>query len=300
MNIYNQITSNKWRTWLIMILFVVFITTLGYIFGKASGYGLSFAGFALIIAGFMSWGSYYFSDQLVIATSGAHPLKKSDDPELFHLVENLAIGDGLPMPKIYMMEESAPNAFATGRDPKHGVVVVTRGLREMMTKSELEGVLAHELSHVKNFDTRLMGVVAILVGFVAILADMFMRSMWWGGFRRDNDREDNQVQALFIILGIIFAILSPIIATLIQLAISRKREFLADASAALLTRYPEGLANALEKLARDKRPTLGATNATAHLFIENPFEGKSAKTWFAGLFDTHPPIEERIKILRSM
>lgn len=300
MNIYSQISANKWRTWLIMILFVVFITTLGFIFGKASGYGLSFAGFALILAGLMSFGSYYFSDKLVIATSGAHPLKKSDDPELFHIVENLAIGDGLPMPKIYMMEEQAPNAFATGRDPKHGVVVVTRGLRNMMTKAELEGVLAHEMSHVKNFDTRLMGIVAILVGFVAILADMFMRSMWWGGLRRDNDREDNQIQAIFIILGIIFAILSPIIATLIQLAISRKREFLADASAALLTRYPEGLASALEKLEKDHRPTLGATNATAHLFIENPFEGKSAKTWFAGLFDTHPPIEERIKILRSM
>lgn len=300
MNIYSQISANKWRTWLIMILFVVFITTLGFIFGKASGYGLSFAGFALIFAGLMSFGGYYFSDKLVIATSGAHPLKKSDDPELFHIVENLAIGDGLPMPKIYMMEEQAPNAFATGRDPKHGVVVVTRGLRNMMTKAELEGVLAHEMSHVKNFDTRLMGIVAILVGFVAILADMFMRSMWWGGLRRDNDREDNQIQAIFIILGIIFAILSPIIATLIQLAISRKREFLADASAALLTRYPEGLASALEKLEKDHRPTLGATNATAHLFIENPFEGKSAKTWFAGLFDTHPPIEERIKILRSM
>ncbi|HEX7042963.1 MAG TPA: M48 family metalloprotease [Patescibacteria group bacterium] len=300
MNIYSQISSNKWRTWFIMALFMIFITTLGFVYGKATGFGLSYAGIALILAGIMSFGSYYFSDQLVIATSGAHPLKKSDDPELFHIVENLAIGDGLPMPKIYMMEEQAPNAFATGRDPKHGVVVVTRGLREMMNKAELEGVLAHEMSHVKNFDTRLMGVVAILVGFVAILADMFMRSMWWGGMRRDNDREGGQIQSLFLILGIIFAILSPIVATLIQLAVSRKREYLADASAALLTRYPEGLASALEKLKKDNRPTLGATNATAHLFIENPFEGKSARTWFAGLFDTHPPIEERIRILRSM
>ncbi len=300
MNIYSQISSNKWRTWVIVVLFIIFITAIGYVFGKATGYGLSFAGIALILAGIMSWGSYYFSDQLVIATSGAHPLKKSDDPELFHVVENLAIGDGLPMPKIYMMEEDAPNAFATGRDPKHGVVVVTRGLREMMTRSELEGVLAHELSHVKNFDTRLMGIVAILVGFVAILADMFLRNLWWGGFKRDNDREDNQLQMIFLVVGIVLAILSPIIATLIQLAISRKREFLADASAALLTRYPEGLASALEKLAKDKEPTLGATNATAHLFITNPFEGKSVRTWFAGLFDTHPPLTERIKILRSM
>lgn len=300
MNIYSQISSNKWRTWLIIALFVLFITTLGFVFGKATGYGLSFAGIALIIAGIMSFGSYYFSDQLVLASVNAQPVSKREDPELYNIVENLAIGDGIPMPKVYMMDEDAPNAFATGRDPKHGIVVVTRGLREMMNKSELEGVLAHELSHVKNFDTRLMGIVAILVGFVAILADMFLRSLWWGGSRRDDNRDNGNAQMIFLILGIIFAILSPIAATLIQLAISRKREFLADASGALLTRYPEGLANALDKLRKDDRPTLGATNATAHLFISNPFEGKSAKTWFAGLFDTHPPLEERIKILRSM
>lgn len=300
MNIYNQITSNKWKTWLIVVLFIIFITTIGYVFGKATGYGLSYAGIALILAGIMSFGSYYFSDQLVLATSGAKPLSKKQDPQLYDIVENLSIGDGVPMPKIYFMDEDAPNAFATGRDPKHAVVVVTKGLREMMTKAELEGVLAHELSHVKNYDTRLMGIVAILVGFVAILADMFMRSLWWGGLRRDNDRNDSQIQTIFLILGIIFAILSPIVATLIQLAVSRKREFLADASGVLLTRYPEGLTSALEKLAKDKRPTLGATNATAHLFIENPFGGKSGGAWFAKLFDTHPPIEERIKILRSM
>ena len=282
-----------------MVLFILFITTLGFVYGKATGYGLSYAGIALILAGLMSWGSYYFSDKLVLATSGAHPIEKKDDPELFHIVENLSIGDGLPTPKIYMMDEDAPNAFATGRDPKHAVVVVTRGIRQMMTKSELEGVLAHELSHVKNFDTRLMGIVAILVGFVAILADMFMRSMWWGGARRD-DRDSGNLGAIFLIIGIVFAILSPLIATLIQLAVSRKREYLADASAALLTRYPEGLANALEKLAKDTRPTLHATNATAHLFIENPFGGKSSKAWFASLFDTHPPIEDRIRVLRSM
>ncbi len=299
MNIYSQISANKWRTWLIMFLFILFITTLGYIFGKASGYGLSFVGIALIFSGIMSIGSYYFSDSLVLATSGAKQIQEKDDPELFHIVENLAIGDGLPMPRVYIMDDDGPNAFATGRDPKHGVVVVTRALRQMMNKSELEGVLAHELSHVKNFDTRLMGIVAILVGSIAILADMFMRSLWWGGSRRD-DRESGNIQGIFLILGIVFAILSPIIATLIQLAVSRKREFLADASGALLTRYPEGLADALEKLAKDTRPTLHATNATAHLFIENPFGRKSSKAWFAGLFDTHPPIEERIKILRSM
>lgn len=300
MNIYNQIASNRWRTWFIMFFFVVFITTIGYVFGKATGYGVSFVGIAFILSGIMTIGSYYFSDTLVLATTGARLLKKSDDPELFHIVENLSIGDGVPMPKIYMMNEEAPNAFATGRDPKHAVVCVTRGLREMMNKAELEGVLAHELSHVKNYDTRLMGVVAILVGSVAILADMFLRSLWWGGTRRDNDREGGNAQAIFLILGLIFAILSPIAATLIQLAVSRKREYLADASGVLLTRYPEGLASALEKLSKDHRPTLGATNATAHLFIENPFDNKSNKAWFAGLFDTHPPIQERIRILRSM
>lgn len=300
MNIYNQISSNKWRTWLIMAIFILLITTVGYVFGKATGYGLSFVGFALVLSGLISFGSYYWSDKLVLATSGAKPISKKQDPELYDIVENLAIGDGIPMPKIYMIQDSGPNAFATGRDPKHAVVCVTTSLREMMNKAELEGVLAHELSHVKNYDTRLMGIVAILVGFIAILADLFMRNLWWGGLRRDNDRDSGQLQTLFIFLGIIFAILSPIVATLIQLAVSRKREYLADASGVLLTRYPEGLASALEKLEKDKRPTLHATNATAHLFIENPFGGKSAKTWFAGLFDTHPPIEERIKILRSM
>ncbi|HSD98418.1 MAG TPA: M48 family metallopeptidase [Patescibacteria group bacterium] len=275
------------------------ITSVGFVFGKATGYGLSYAGIALILAGIISFGSYYYSDKLVLATSGARPLSKKQDPILYDIVENLAIGDGIPMPKIYLMDDSGPNAFATGRDPKHAVIVVTTSLREMMNKAELEGVLAHELSHIKNYDTRLMGIVAILVGFIAILADFFMRSLWWGGGRKD-DRESGQMQSLFIILGIVFAILTPIIATLIQLAVSRKREFLADASGALLTRYPEGLAQALEKLAKDTRPTLHASNATAHLFIENPFGGKSHKTLFAGLFDTHPPIEERIKILRSM
>lgn len=284
-----------------MVLFVVFITTILYVFGKATGYGLSYAGLGLIIAGFTSIGSYYWSDKLVLATSGAEEIKKKDNPTLFHIIENLSLGDGLPMPRVYMVNDPSPNAFATGRDPKHAVVCVTSGLLAKMNKAELEGVIAHELSHVKNFDTRLMGIVAILVGFVAIIADFFMRSLWWGGLRsRDNDREDNGVQGIFLVIGIVFAILSPIIATLIQLAVSRKREFLADASGALLTRYPEGLANALEKIASDSTPVRNASNATAHLYIANPFKGKSAKTWFASLFDTHPPIEERIKILRSM
>lgn len=300
MNIYSQISANKWKTWLIMALFIVFITTIGFVFGKATGYGLSYAVIALIFAGITSFGSYYFSDKLVLASVGATELKEHDDPELYHIVENLAIGDGLPMPKVYMMDTDAPNAFATGRDPKHASLCVTQGLRKRLEKAELEGVIAHEMSHVKDFDIRLMGIVAILVGFVSILANMFMNQLWWGGFSRDNDREGNNIQSIFIIVGIIFAILSPIAATLIQLALSRKREYLADAAGVLLTRYPEGLASALEKIAAYKRPMPQVSNATAQLFIENPLKGPDLGNWLSGLFDTHPPIEDRIRILRSM
>lgn len=283
-----------------MTLFVVFVTTIAFVYGKAIGDPITFTGIALVFAGLTSFGSYYWSDQLVIATTGAKEIQKKDNPELFRIVENLAIGDGLPKPRIFVMDDVSPNAFATGRDPNKGIVCVTTGLLQKLNKVELEGVIAHELSHIKDYDTRLMAIVAILVGFIAILADIFMRQLWWGGFRSRDDRENNNLQVIFLIAGIVLAILSPIIATLIQLAVSRKREFLADASGALLTRYPEGLASALEKISSDPRPLHGATNATAHLFIANPFKGKSAGAWFASLFDTHPPIEERIKILRSM
>lgn len=297
MNIYNAVGSNKRKTILIMFLFVLFITTVGYVYGKASGgLGFSYAAIAFIFAILSSVGSYFFSDKLVLATTGAHEIKKEDNPQLFTIIENLAIADGMPMPKVYIVNDPSPNAFATGRDPKHAVVAVTTGILERLNKVELEGVIAHELSHVKNYDIRLMAVVAILVGFVAILADIFMRSFW---FRNSND-EDNRGNGIFLILGIVFAILSPIIATLIQLAISRKREFLADASGALLTRYPDGLADALEKIAATPIPTRSATPATAHLFFANPFKEKNGTSWFASLFNTHPPIEERIKILREM
>jgi len=285
-----------------MILFVVFVTTVGYIIGQATGYGWSFTFFAILLSLCSSIGSYYFSDQIVLATSGAKRITKKDNPELYRIVENLAIGDGVPTPKVYIINDPSPNAFATGRDPKHASVAVTSGILDRLNKTELEGVLAHELSHVKNFDTRLMAITAVLVGFVAILANMFMNSFFWGGFgmRGRRDEEGNQAQIIFLVLGLVFAIIAPLIATLIQLAISRKREFLADASGALLTRYPEGLASALEKISSDPRPLRTASNATAHLFIVNPFKGKGFSGWLAGLFSTHPPIEERIKILRSM
>ena len=245
MNIYNAVGSNKRKTVVIMVLFVLFITTIGYIYGKASGNEAgSYAIIALIFATFSSVGSFFFSDKLVLATTGAQKIEEKDNPQLYHIVENLAIADGIPTPQVYITNDPSPNAFATGRDPKHAVVCVTTGILEKLNKTELEGVIAHEMSHVKNYDIRLMAIVAILVGFVAILGDLFMRSLWFRGSDRDDDNKSN---GIFLLIGIIFAILTPVIAILIQLAISRKREFLADASGALLTRYPEGLASALEK-----------------------------------------------------
>jgi len=282
-----------------MFLFVVFITTILFVYGKASGYGLSYAGIGLVFAGIMALVSYFYSDKMILGISSAKQIQKKDNPLLFRTVENLCIGAGIPMPKIYIIEDSAINAFSTGRDVNHAVVCVTTGCLERLNKIELEGVIAHELSHIRNYDIRLMAIVVILVGLIALLGDFFMRSLWFGGVKREKSDRDN-TQGLFLILGIIFAILSPIIATLIQLAISRKREYLADASGALLTRYPEGLASALEKIEKDTEPLNVANNATAHLYIANPFKGKINGSWFSHLFDTHPPIEERIKILRSM
>lgn len=299
MNIHSQISANRIKTWLIIVLFVVFITTILYVYGKASGYGLSYAGIGLIVSGLMTFASYYYSDKMVLGMSGAKQIQKKDNAQLFRTVENLCIGAGIPMPKIYIINDSAINAFATGRDPKHSVVCVTTGILDRLNKAELEGVIAHELSHVRNYDIRLMSIVVILVGLVALLADFFMRSLWYGGGRRERSDRGN-AQGIFLMIGIAMAVLSPLIATLIQLAVSRKREFLADASGALLTRYPEGLASALEKIGRDKEPLEAANNATAHLYISNPFKSKTSGHWFTNLFNTHPPIEERIKILRSM
>ncbi len=281
-----------------MFLFVVFAVAVGYVIGEVTGYGLAFTIIILIISITSSIGSYYYADQVVLSTSGAKPIEKKDNPELYRIVENLTIASGTPMPKLYIINDPSPNAFATGRDPKHASVAVSAGLLERLNKSELEGVLAHELSHVKNYDIRLMAIAALLVGFIALIADIFMRGLLWGGIR--NESRDKRATGLFLIMGLIFAFLAPVVATLIQLAISRKREYLADASGALLTRYPEALANALEKIASDPRPVLTATSATAHLFIVNPFKNKGFQGWFTGFFSTHPPIEERIKALRSM
>lgn len=299
MSIHSQIQSNKSKTILIMVFFTLFIAMLSLILGKASGYGVSWVGIALIISGLISLGSYYYSDRLVLAMSGARPADRKRDFDLFTVTENIAIAAGIPKPRVYVIDDTAPNAFATGRDPKHAVVCATRGLMQKLTRSELEGVIAHEMSHIQNYDTRLMAIVSVLVGTVAFLSDWFSRSLWWGGRSRDREGRGN-FEAILFIVGIILALISPLIATIIQLAISRKREYLADASGALLTRNPQGLASALVKISSDREVLEAATNATAHLYITNPFKEKNFGAWFSSLFDTHPPIAERIKILRSM
>ncbi len=281
-----------------MILFIIFFLTVSYVLGRALGYGLSFAGIMLIISGLISFVSYYNSDKIVLAMAGAKPADKKSYRELYTTVENLSIASGLPMPKVYVIDDASPNAFATGRDPKHAAVAATTGLLSKLKNAELEGVIAHELSHVKNYDTRLMGIVAILVGSIAILADVFMRSMWLGGGDRDNDRKSGN--GIFLLIGIVFAILAPIAAMLIQLAVSRRREYLADADGALLTRYPDGLADALEKIAADHTQLKHANTATAHFYIENPFKTKKSKGLLMGLFSTHPATSDRVKILRAM
>lgn len=232
--------------------------------------------------------------------AGAVPIEEKDYPELFHIVENLSITAGLPLPKIYIIEENAPNAFATGRNAKHAVVAVTRGLLNRLNKSELEGVIAHELSHIGNRDMALSTMIVILVGFVSLLSDMFMRSMWFRSFSRDDDNGGSG-GPLFI-LGIVFAILAPIAASLMQLAISRKREFLADASGALLTRYPEGLASALQKISSDPVPLQTANTTTAHLWISDPYANQEEQKvpWIHKMFMTHPPVQERIAALKNM
>src|SRR3990167_8130988 len=296
---WDHVGSNIFKTWLIMFLFSLFTVGVIYVIANGFGYGevggLGIVGFALIMAGIMNFVSYFWSDKIVLGVSGAKPIQQKDNPEVYRIVENLCIAAGLPTPKIYIINDSAPNAFATGRDPKHAAIAFTSGILEKLNKQELEGVAAHELSHVGNRDTLVMAVVSVLVGTIALLSDFFMRSLWYGN--RDND---NKNSGIFMIIAIIAAILAPIVAMLIQMAVSRRRELLADASGVLLTRYPTGLASALAKISSDKEALEVANRGTAHLFIVNPLKGKDAATWIAGLFNTHPPIQARIKALQEM
>lgn len=294
MTLYNQADKNTRLTWIYITGFLVFVIGVGYVFAGAMGNSVILYG-AVIFSVIMSFGSYWWSDKIVLKMSNAKELTPKNNKEIYRLVENLCITAGLPVPKIYIIQDSAMNAFATGRDAEHGVICLTTGIIQQLEKAELEGVVAHELSHIGNRDILLSTVIVVLVGFVTLLADWFRHWAFWGG-RGNNDNKNGQLQLILIILAVVLSILAPIAAVLMQLAISRKREFLADASGALLTRYPEGLARALEKISGDTEKLKVANRATAHLFIANPFKGKK----IAKLFMTHPPIAERIAKLRNM
>jgi len=296
--LYTHKDSNVRKTFFLFSLFLIIVIGIGWAFSYIYG-DSSILIIAVIFSGAMSFVSYWYSDKIVLRMAHAIPASKESARELYNIVENLSITAGLPMPKIYIIREAAPNAFATGRNPEHAVVAVTMGLLEKLNKTELEGVIAHELSHIGNRDILVSTVAVVLVGFVALISDWFMRSLFWRGMFGGNDRDRGQAGVIMMLAGIALSILAPIGAMLIQLAISRKREFLADASGALLTRYPEGLASALQKIAGDHTPMRVAQNTTAHLWINDPFKGK--KTPFLHkLFMTHPPVEERVRALKGL
>lgn len=288
---YTHSSKNIGLSWLYLSIFLVVVIGIGYAFSQMYGNNLILYG-VVAFSTITSFASYWWSDRIVLSMSQAKLVERETNPELYTLVENLAITAGMPTPKIYVSVDPALNAFATGRNPEHGVICFTTGILARLDRAELEGVAAHELSHIKNRDTLVSTMVVILAGFISIIADMFQHSLLFGG-SRDNDHRNN---ALFMIVGVVLAILAPLAALLIRMAISRKRELLADASGALLTRYPEGLASALQKISSDPRPVATASSATAHLYIANPFKAKN----IAKLFMTHPPVEERVAALQDM
>lgn len=307
-NIYEVRAANKRKSFIIIAFFILFVAAAVYFISSALsvyfGYdpgGIGLAGIALIISGITSFVSYYYSDRIVLSISKAKPANRKDYFELYTAVENLSMAAGLPKPKLYVIEDTAPNAFATGRDPEHAVVAATTGLLQKLNRTELEGVVAHELTHIKNYDIRLMSVVSVLVGSIALLADFFLRASFYGRGSSD-DRKSGQFGAILMVVGLVFAILSPIIAQLIQLAISRRREFMADAGAVEITRQPGGLISALQKIAGDHEPLEVANKATAHLYIINPLKEHKGDAigWFAKLFNTHPPLSERLAALKDM
>ncbi|HEY4475447.1 MAG TPA: M48 family metallopeptidase [Candidatus Paceibacterota bacterium] len=297
-SLYTHRSSNIRKTWLIFTLFLVVVIGIGWVFSQIYGNpGILY--FAVIFSLFMNVAAYWWSDKLVLSMTHARPVTRENARELYNVVENLCIAAGLPLPKIYIIQERAPNAFATGRNPEHAVVAVTTGLLERLNRSELEGVIAHELSHIGNRDMLVSTVAVILVGFISLISDMFLRSMYWRGM--GGRRSRGNAGGILLLIGIALAILSPIISQLMRLAISRKREFLADASGALLTRYPDGLASALIKISKDPTPLPVATNTTAHLWFDDPFDKPGEKiSWLHKLFMTHPPVGDRIKALRGM
>ncbi len=299
MTLYTHAESNIRKTWLYLTCFLLLIIALGWLISYLVG-SYIILWLAVIYSILMSFFSYWYSDKVVLAISRARPVEKRDNPELYRIVENLCITAGLPLPKIYIINVAQPNAFATGRDSKHAVIAVTQGLLDRLERNELEGVIAHELAHIGNRDILLSTIIVVLVGIIVVLTDFFFRISFWGGISRRDSRGGGQIKLVMLLIALALAVLAPLFATLIRLAISRKREFLADANGALLTRYPEGLAKALEKISQDPNSLSSVSNATSHLYIVNPFRGKEQKSWFHKLFMTHPPIEQRIKALRGM
>ena len=294
-SVYDRIASNRSKSLILFSLFFVFILFLGYTFGMLFGSAYFGLVLAFLIAFAISIGSYYYSDSIVLGISGAREVKHNEFPFLDNAVEGLAIASGIPKPRLYIINDTAPNAFATGRNPQKSVICVTTGLLQKLDRNELEAVLGHEMSHIKNYDTRLMVITVVLVGVIVLLSDWIIRSMWYG---RSDSKDMGKAGLIILAIGIVFAVLSPFIAELIKMAISRKREFLADADSALLTKNPTALASALEKISSDKEPLEAANKATAHLYIINPL--KNYRGWLDNLFSTHPPIKERIAALKQM
>ena len=303
---YEQIRANQIKSSLLIAGMATLMVLLGFAIGEASGSGggVVGVGIALIIWFIMVAVSTFGGSSMMLAMSQAKPIEKADHPQLFNVVEEMSVASGLPMPKVYIIEDSAPNAFATGRSPETAAVAITRGLLDKLSRDELQGVMAHEMSHVRNRDIKFMTIAGIMLGVVVLLADFYLRHLWWTGGRRRRSRSDQGqggAQAIMLVIAIVLAILAPILARLLYFAISRKREYLADASAAELTRYPEGLASALEKIAGDKDVLEVANRATAPMYIVNPIKPTEERARrFSGLAATHPPLQERVKILRSM
>ena len=298
---YEQISRNKWKSIALIVFFMAFIFLLTWFFEYVTGWGKGGLVLAVVVAMGMAAVGYYASDKIVLTISRARPATKEEFPYLYNVVEGLAIAAGLPAPKCYVIDDTAPNAFAAGRKPETAVICVTTGILEKLNRVELEGVIAHEMSHIKNYDVRLQTLVVVMAGVVALLSDWMLRSFLWGGGRRRGGRDrggSGGAGGILIIVGLALAVLSPFIATIIKLAVSRKREFLADANGAMLTRYPAGLASALRKISADTEPLEAANKATAHLYIVNPL--KNIKGGVNKLFSTHPPIEERIAALEKM
>jgi heat shock protein HtpX len=295
--VYDQINGNKLRSAALIAVFVLLVLAVGWGFGMATDWGVGGLGIALVVAFVMSWGSYWYSDRIVLSLSRARPVDRDLEPYLVNVVEGLSIAAGLPVPRAYVIDDPAPNAFATGRNPQNAAIAVTTGLVEKLDRLELEGVIAHELAHIKNYDTLVQTLAAVLAGTVVLLSDWLVRSFWWGGGRR-REGGGGQGQAIFAVIGLVLVLVSPVFAALIQMAISRKREYLADASSALLTRYPAGLASALTKIAADTNRLQVANKATESLYIFNPL--KDYRGGVNNLFDTHPPIAERIRRLEAM